>query len=336
MFLLCFLLWYNLYNNMNLKFKVSKPANFFFFIDNLSEWNIYYRKKYNEELIKQFGELTNVEKKALKNFKSIMQKYEKIGISKKIRRCFYQKSDDIKISFRKLDKLLDQKEINILKNSFNTLQPRFEKIWSKYFIVLNYNKKISSSAYEKINKKINLAYLKLESFYGNKSKKIYTCNVFLIISPNRGGKAIRRDAISIEAEKLDPKDKYRFARLWFSIMHEMTHARFENKKYKNWLSKFIEKKTILRSKLIKNRNPKEILREVITDLTKVSLYHILDKEGRIRIERLENKNKVLDLNTMEIMIRKELGSTIEKYFLDKTKINNEFLEKCWDLIEKYS
>lgn len=321
---------------MNLEFKVSKPANFFFFMDSLSEWNIYHRKKYNKEMIKQFGKLTNNEKIALEDFRLIMQKNEKIGVSKKIRRCFYQKSDDIKISFRKVAKLLDKKEMEIIKKSFNIIQPRFEKIWSEYFIILNYNKKIASSSYKKINKKIDLAYSKLESFYGNKSKKVYLCDVFLIISPNRGGKAIRRDAVSIEAEKLDPKDKYRFARLWFSIMHEMAHSRFENKKYKNWLRKFIEKKTLPKSKLLINRSPKEVLREVITDLTKVALYNILDKEGKIKIEKIENKTKALDLNTMEILIRKELGSIIKKYFLNKMKIDNNFLEKCWELIEKYS
>lgn len=321
---------------MNLEFKVSKPANFFFFIDSFSEWNIYYRKKYNDEWIKQFGELTNKEKSALKNFRLIMQKYEKVGISKKIRRCFYQKSDDIKISFRKLGKILNTKEVQIVKDTFNTLQSRFEKVWNSNLNTINYNKEIASSNYKKIYKEINSAYSKLESFYGDKSKKVYTCNVYLIISPNRGGKAIKRDVISIEAEKLDPKDKYRFARLWFSIMHEMAHARFENKKYKNWLRKFIEKKNISKSELMKNRSPKEVLREVITDLTKVTLYHILDKEGRIKIERLENKNKVVDLNTMEILIRKELGSTIEKYFLNKKKIDNDFLEKCLESIKKYS
>jgi len=321
---------------MNLEFKVSKPANFFFFIDSFSEWNIYYRKKYNDEWIKQFGELTNKEKNALKNFRQIMQKNENKGVSKKIRRCFYQKSENIKISFRKLEKILNSKEIEMVKNTFNTLQPRFEKIWNSNLSKINYNKEIASSSYKKIYKEINSAYSKLESFYGDESKKAYSCNVYLIISPNRGGKAIRRDAVSIETEKLDPKDKYRFARLWFSIMHEMAHARFENKKYKNWLGKFIEKKALPKSELMKNRSPKEVLREVITDLTKVALYHILDKEGRIKIERLENKKKILDLNTMEILTRKELGPIIENYFLNKKKIDNDFLEKCLESIEKYS
>jgi len=321
---------------MNLEFKVSKPANFFFFIDSFSEWNIYYRKKYNDEWIKQFGKLTNKEKIALENFKVIMQNHEKTGISKKIRRCFYQKSEYIKISFKKLEKILNSKEIEMVKETFNILQPRFEKIWNSNLSIINYNKEILSSGYKKIYKEINSAYSKLESFYGDESKKVYLCNVYLIISPNRGGKAIRRSSISIETEKLDPKDKYLFARLWFSIMHEMVHARFENKKYKNWLKKFIEKKTLKKSELMKNRSPKEVLREVITDLTKVALYHILDKEGRIKIERIRNKKEVLDLNTMEILIRKELGPFIKKYFINKKKIDNDFLERCWKLIEKYS
>ena len=169
---------------MKLRFIVSKTANFFFFIDNLSEWNIYYRKKYNEEWIRQLGELTRQEKIALKNFRLIMQKYEKIGIPKKIRRCFYQKSDDMKASFRKIAKLLSKKEVNILKNSFNIFQPRFERMWNEYLIVLNQNQELMSFTYRKLNKKINLAYSKLENFYGDKSTQHYLCRVFLIISPN--------------------------------------------------------------------------------------------------------------------------------------------------------
>lgn len=320
---------------MNLEFKVSKPANFFFFIDSLSEWNTYYRKKYNEKWIKEFGELTSEEKKALKNFRLIMQKYEKTGVSKKIRRCFYQKSNSIQVSFSKITKLLNNKEMRNFKKSFDILKPRFEKIWDKYLLVVNFNKELASSSYKNINKEIDLAYSKLKSFYGDKTLEKYTCTVFLIISSNRGGKAIRRNTISIEAEKLNPNDKYRFARLWFSIMHELAHARFENKKYKNWLKKFVEKKTPLKSNLIENRSAREIIREVITDLTKVALYHILDNEGKKKIENITDTRKVLDLSTLEIQIRKELRPTIEKYFQVKKKIDIDFLEKCWDLIEKY-
>ncbi|OGI88527.1 hypothetical protein A2995_00015 [Candidatus Nomurabacteria bacterium RIFCSPLOWO2_01_FULL_33_24] len=324
---------------MKLRFIVSKTANFFFFIDNLSEWNIYYRKKYNEEWIRQLGELTRQEKIALKNFRLIMQKYEKIGIPKKIRRCFYQKSDDMKASFRKIAKLLSKKEVNILKNSFNIFQPRFERMWNEYLIVLNQNQELMSFTYRKLNKKINLAYSKLENFYGDKSTQKYLCSVFLIISPNRGGKAIEKDVISIETEKLDPKDEYRFTRLWFSIMHELAHARFENKKYKNWLNKFLEKKIILKSELTKKHNAREILREVITDLTKVALYHLLKKEDRIKLETYKYKKdseKVSDLSSLEKLIRQELNSTIKNYFSTKRKIDTDFLEKCWNLVERYS
>ncbi len=324
---------------MKLKFIVSKTANFFFFIDNLSEWNIYYRKKYNEEWIRQFGKLTKQEKKALRNFRLMMQKHQKTNVPKKLRNCFYQKPDDIKFAFNRTTKLLNKKEVSVLENSFNILQPRFEKVWDRYLTVLLHNKNVASLAYRKLENKLNLTYSKLENFYGNKSAKRYLCNVFFIISPNRGGKAIRKNVVSIEAEMLDPKDKYQFIRLWFSIMHELAHARFENKKYKNWLKKFLKNKKIPKSKLIKEHNAKEILREIITDLTKVALYNILKKEDKIKLgihKHIKNIKKVSDLSSLEKLTRCELGPTIERYFLIKRKIDIDFLERCWGLIEKYS
>jgi len=315
---------------MDLKFKISKIANFFFFIDNLSEWNAYCRKKYNDEWIKRYGELTSTENTALKNYRVIMKKN---GTTKKFRAYFYQNnSDNIKIPFKKISNLFNKKETKIIINSFNVLQPRFEKMWGEQINLLEYNEKLITSSYKKVYEKINLAYSKLSDFYGDKSIKKYLCYVFLIISPNRGGKSISRNIISIETEKLDPKDKYRFSRLWFSVMHELTHSRFENKKYKNWLKRFVENKIIPQSELMKKRNPREVLREVITDLTKIALYHLLNKEGKIKIENdklPQSLKDITDLDSMERIIRKELRSTMEGYLLSKRKIDKEFLEKCW-------
>ena len=318
---------------------VSKSANFFFFVDNFSEWNIYYRKRYNEEWIKRFGKLTKKEKVALKNYRLIMQKYEKFGIPKKIRRCFYQKSDNIKVSFKKIHKILNKDEVNTLENSFNILQLRFEKMWEENEMVLNQNKKAASLAYKKLSKKIGLIYFNLKSFYGDKSSKTYLFNIYLIISPSRGGKAIDKNIISIETGNLDLKKKNQFIEICFSIMHELAHARFENKKYKNWVKKFIENKNIPKSELMKERSAREVLREIITDLTKVALHSLLKKEDFKKINNYEYKKdlkKISDLGSLEKLIRQELSSTIERYFLTQKKIDIDFLEKCWNLIEKYS
>jgi len=117
-------------------------------------------------------------------------------------------------------------------------------------------------------------------------------------------------------------------------MHELAHARFENKKYKNWLNKFLEKKIILKSELTKKHNAREILREVITDLTKVALYHLLKKLETYKYKK--DSEKVSDLSSLEKLIRQELNSTIKNYFSTKRKIDTDFLEKCWNLVERYS
>jgi hypothetical protein len=54
---------------MKFKFKISKLANQFFFISNLSEWHFSCRQFYNQEWLKQTEPLTDNEKQILKEFK---------------------------------------------------------------------------------------------------------------------------------------------------------------------------------------------------------------------------------------------------------------------------
>jgi hypothetical protein len=63
---------------MELKFRVSKIANHFFFVSTLGDWNnSLYRKKTRKEWKTMLGALNTNEKKAIKKLEKILFKYQK-------------------------------------------------------------------------------------------------------------------------------------------------------------------------------------------------------------------------------------------------------------------
>lgn len=327
---------------MKFNFIVSKSANFFFFVDNLSEWNIYCRKAYNKEWIKQFGKLNFEEKKVLEDFKFLMQKYESTGVYKKMRNTFYEEQNDIEQILKKLKKIIKKEELSLIEKIFSVFSLRFEKIWERYEPMLFSTIDSISKDYKDSSKKLDFIYLNLGNFYGINYKKEYLCTVFFVICPiekQQGGKMINEKRISIEFNELKYKNKDQLKNLWFLIFHELIHARFENKKYKNWLNVFIKKQTIPQTKLFKIFNEKMVLREMITGLATVAVYPLFNKEDRIKVNK-KFKTKIInlkinDLNILKQWTRQKLGDVIEYYFISHKKIDNNFLRICWDLIKNY-
>ena len=60
---------------MKFRFLISKQANFYFFVSNLSEWHFSCGKDYNILWKKELGQFSPKEKDALKRFKEIRLKY---------------------------------------------------------------------------------------------------------------------------------------------------------------------------------------------------------------------------------------------------------------------
>jgi len=65
---------------MKFKIKYTKLGNQFFFISNLTNWHFSCEKEYNEIWFKKIGNLNEEEKKVLKQFAKILNKY---GFKKK-------------------------------------------------------------------------------------------------------------------------------------------------------------------------------------------------------------------------------------------------------------
>jgi len=346
---------------MKLQFKISKLANQFFFVDNLSEWNIYCRRNYNKEWLNRFGKLTKKEKVALKNYRLLMRKYREENLYKKIRNIFYSGryvryieryahyNDGLEKNNgelrKKIKKLILIKSADILFDSISTFYPKFQTVWKKYQPTLSYNKKIILKNYKDTKNALNSIFYRLASFYGKEIAK-QDLDVYLIISPVKnyqGGKAIDKNKISIELNKLDYENKNQLIAFWFLVVHETIHAIFENQEYKKWIKQFIKQQSPLgsKSKIVKKLGAKEVLREIITATATTAADLLLIKITKEKIDWQKILKKQLktssldDLNTLRRWAVYDLRETINKYLNNKRKIDKPFLKKCWTLNDNY-
>lgn len=207
---------------MKLKFVINRWANFYFFVQNLSEWHFSCRKNYNTLWQKQFGELTNKEKRPLETFKKIRLNYKKSKSCFEI--AFFTKQNP----WIFLKSNLPPREYKTIKKVFENLEIKFTKLYcsdlptlKKWQILLN--KKGND---QKINQKIIQV---LDGLYGtNIRNKNITIKIYLLFSsPNNsgGGANINQKSISLEISRLPLDMIYHvFGIIW----HEIIHLSFQN------------------------------------------------------------------------------------------------------------
>lgn len=115
---------------MQFTFRVSKLANKFFFISNLSEWHFSCRKDANQKWLEDTGPLLQKEKSALKEFEGIMKRYGfmyKNGIPTHLGKYFYLYPQHR--SWDELKRDVSQTEYKKIRDVFSIFNQRFEKVW---------------------------------------------------------------------------------------------------------------------------------------------------------------------------------------------------------------
>jgi len=119
------------------RFKVSRLANFFFFISNLSEWHFSCRPNYNTDWLKHSGKLTIKEKKALNEFKKIMNDYGFFYKNREYKYLgqvfFLNEENEV---WDKLKDFVTEKEFIKIKEIFELFNPRFKKVWDKEKLII--------------------------------------------------------------------------------------------------------------------------------------------------------------------------------------------------------
>ena len=110
---------------MPLKFtpKISRYANLYFFIQNLSEWHFSNRKKHNEEWRKELSFFAEVDF-CIETFKKIHQKYS-FG-DKYLGRPFFLNDDP----WPAVELVVGKNNTTEVKKIFSTLEPYFDTLFA--------------------------------------------------------------------------------------------------------------------------------------------------------------------------------------------------------------
>ncbi|MEW6408204.1 MAG: hypothetical protein AB1465_05970 [Patescibacteria group bacterium] len=255
---------------MKFEFKISKLANQFFFISNLSEWHFSCRKEYNQEWLKQTGHLNKKEEKVLEEFRKIIKKYgftrDKIGKSKYLGQIFFIYPE--KEVWNKLERFIRKDEFKKIKKVFEIFQSRFNKIWT----TKSANILIAQVKYFKRylnNPKNNKLFEDLKKIIGNgKSPRKFM--VITLASPLKGegitaagGANIGDRYITLEIPELK-NNSWEFEYSVGILAHEICHILFNSSRKFKILKKNINNLK-LPNFLFKNTIPKSNTLEFITE-----------------------------------------------------------------------
>ena len=203
---------------MEFKFIVKKWANFYFFLQNLSEWHFRVRKNYNLIWKKELGPFSQKEKALLQKLKKLHLKY---GFGEKyLGQYFYLKKNP----WKTLAKQLTRKERKELQNIFSAFESKFEILWKRELPLLKKWQK-------KLQKETNLKSLiepiakTLSQFYNQKAPQ--KIKVYLLLSPTGiGGTAnLKNRAITLEISRYSQKKSKKAIGL---VWHEVIHAFYED------------------------------------------------------------------------------------------------------------
>ncbi|MCF7906982.1 hypothetical protein K9K85_01730 [Patescibacteria group bacterium] len=206
-----------------IKFNIilNKLPNFYFFIQNLSQWHCSCRERHNIFWQEKFGVLTKREKQAIADFKKIHLKYP-FG-KNYLGRPFF----DCKNPWAVFKKELTKKEFENLQGIFSVLKNKFEIIYKQE---LPYLEKWQKALNERVNNKNQIQKISqaLASVFNLSEPPENEVNVYLLISSPKqsgGGSNIDNKSISIEISR---QPLGYIPHIIGTIWHETTHLCFQN------------------------------------------------------------------------------------------------------------
>lgn len=205
---------------MKFRFIISKRANFYFFISNLSEWHFSCVKDYNILWQEELGPFSPEEKRALKIFKKIRCKYPS-GKSLFERAFFINKTP-----FSVLKKNLPVGEYEIVMEVFKILGKKFNLLYKKELPFLSmWKNKLDNTENNKI---VTNSIVQILKTLFSVSPTIKKYNVYLLFSSEcytSGGANIDEKSVSLEISRHPLKNINHVTAI---IWHEIIHLLFQN------------------------------------------------------------------------------------------------------------
>lgn len=291
---------------MKFIFIINKWANFYFFIQNLSEWHFSNRRNYNQMWKKEFGPFSTKEKDALKKFKKIHLKYS-FG-KRYLGRPFFLRKNP----WRDLKKQLLKIEFIDLKNIFSIFKPKFKMLYEKDLpLFIKWQKKLREKANNKVL--IDLINKVLANLYNTSSLR-KTIKVYLLFSSSTtfgGGANIDTKNVALEISRYPLKKiKSAIGCIW----HEVIHTCFENYYFL----------PLLRKKFPKDQDAVDLVREITI---RVVFFPggILEK----KILKISTPiNEITKKYTQSLFSLREL---VKKYIQKNKHFDKEYIEKTFAL-----
>ncbi len=255
---------------MKFNFLISKNANFYFFVQNLSEWHFSARKEYNKVWKEELGIFSEKEKRLLHQFAKIHKKYS-FG-----KRCLGQYFFG-ENPWEKAEEKISSKHFNKIKETFDILRKKFETVYKKDKVKLD---KWRKKLVKEVEKKETEEILEILSTLYNINPTEDVLDVYLLLSAGEkvgGGANLEKKNITIELSQA-PLDNTN--RILGVMWHEIIHLLFEKPTFisliKNIVSSSLDTnlpineiaasslfpRGILGIRLLKNNPPSKLYKQV--------------------------------------------------------------------------
>ncbi|MCR4284386.1 MAG: hypothetical protein NUV64_03710 [Parcubacteria group bacterium] len=292
---------------MKFEFRISKWANFYYFVQNLSEWHFSNRKDYNIFWREKLKSFSKDEESVLEKFKEIRFKYPKT------KSCFERAFFLSESPFEELNKCLSEREYLTMKEIFNVLEDKFDALYKEDEVLL---KKWKDALSEESNDK-NLI-IKILSIL----KILYKSNIdtqevsvtLLFSTPEHigGGANIDRNMISLEVSRYPIENINQAIGI---IWHEIIHLMFQERYFSLLLDYFKEDEQVA---------------DLVNELTAGSLF----PNGILGIRILKNKPST------QLLPQVTKGQTImiinlAKEYVEKgSQLDRNFINRLIDIIKE--
>ena len=343
-----------MYHRFSLKFIVSRWANFYFFVDNFSEHVEYARKRYNQAFLVRLGPLKQKERTALVQYCGLVKTLEAHKTYQIFNATFYQQRINQAQIWKSLERILAEKERQVLKRIFMVWENRFSKTWRRHYPILKHNRFVLNEYCKKNHSVLREAFKRLKAFYGVESIPAQA-EVYLIMMPltvyTQGGRKIVHTKISLETGLLNPHPPH-LENVLLLILHEFTHAFFETEEYKQQLNDFLVNQPFLINLPFKKSFATELFREVIiASLIWNSL--VVEKLNKNRAHQLneffkhltnrlsaakaagEQKKIIFDPNIIKMYLAWKMEKTVKKYFLTRRQLDKYFFNCVYNILKNY-
>lgn len=292
---------------MKFLFIVNKWANFYFFIQNLSEWHFINRKTYNAYWRKELGPFSAKEKEALKKLKDIHSKYS-FG-KKYLGKPFFLSKNP----WRVLEKQLSEKELTELGKIFSVLQAKFEALYKKERpSLMRWKKELQKKANNKLL--IHSINNSLAALYNAPLLKNEIKVYLLFSSPTTfgGGGSINNQRITLEISQF-PLKKIKSAA--GAIWHEVIHAYFEKYYFLPLLHKNFPDDS-----------------EAVDLIQEATARAVFFPGGVLEEKFLKTTTPMSGISKRHIQSFLELKKLVKGYLQKNKSFDNKYIEKAFSLL----